>query len=775
MLESAETGVGVNWAYIITERLRTELRKLKLARKDEVYRCEAGPQLTVLAEYLATERQEGQKKGGKQAGNPVNKPPLKATEKKKKEEPLRTLVKKSDKKPVTPAKKTKADTKKVGESPSQRTRAAKRKLADNSQDGRRNQRRKVQIETKESEDQEVTEETEDPEETELSDSESGETLPSGTDKTSESSEESSGESEEDEQEATPPYRAPANHSINSNDDTGGPPGFAPLLQALGEAGELKGSESIPDVSLPTDSSSNPDHDKQKRRKGGRKAEVGVTMARRQAQGSERLRKRLKRREEPKKTLLGDPARHVNAQTPDAVNTEPVRKKSNLLEAIARASNLIQPRPIDVFKDDQPDLRVKSVVNNALEKTVIEKVSANIPLPVAFQQVVAEIKGTEQTTQTLATPAQNQLAATAVETATLPTVSQSCPVITSQATIQLTTPEVKPLPPIVTYTGLMNQVEMKQLQPVITAVGTVCAVESQPDNGKELATEEGRPDENPVECGVYRKEFTHEIAELCTEGPSLVQLPARFEPMGDPLRPWEYVAAHAKAPSLHLNEVIRNDIDQNLVPTREDLFELIKERVEQRKKDQEELFNRVFARNPVPRPGQLNPVSMPPSFFEQVGFLSSLQSRGYLDWSSTPLTTCHTHTRKQMRDQLDELARCQHRFNCQFTRNIETGVLLEIMYGLLDKADPTGKYFIEYEKKVYEMRKQLDRDKEFWFRSRRTDMGHAELRRQFFADSGGPSDPRHTGDRGGSQEERGASGPSSSHAGPTPPDSPGKSK
>ncbi|KAL3680880.1 hypothetical protein R1sor_023836 [Riccia sorocarpa] len=348
-------------------------------------------------------------------------------------------------------------------------------------------------------------------------------------------------------------------------------------------------------------------------------------------------------------------------------------------------------------------------------------------------------------------------------------------------------------------------------------------ESQPDKGKELAADEVRPDENPVEAGVYRKEFTRKIADLCTGGPSLVQLPARFEPMGNPLHPWEYVAAHAKATLLHLNEVIRNDIDQNLVPTREDLFALVKDRVEQRKRDQDELFNSVFTRNLVPRPGQLNPVSMPPSSFEQLGFLLSLQSRGYLDWLDTNERTQSAEsmrlldpelrerwtdataftqnlvsnctgvfglmqelysaydllalsiTRKQMREHLDELARCQHRFNCQFTRNIETGALLEIMYGLLDKADPTGKYFTEYEEKVYEMRRQLDRDQEFWFRSRGTDMGHAELRRQFFADSGGPSDPRPTGDQVGSQEERGVSGPSSSNAGSTPPDSPRKAK
>ncbi|KAL3697280.1 hypothetical protein R1sor_011356 [Riccia sorocarpa] len=400
-------------------------------------------------------------------------------------------------------------------------------------------------------------------------------------------------------------------------------------------------------------------------------------------------------------------------------------------------------------------------------------SENIPLPTAIMQVVAEIKKTQEATPTITTLEMNRPAATVVEPVSLRPVSQPNPMDNLQAAIQLTTPEVTILPPVVTYTGLMNQVEMQQLQSVVTSPEKVCTTgmipevqvaaienpltvvkgpeqvqvveqeavvdtqpqEARPDKGKEVAAEEATPDANPVEAGVYRKAFTEEIADLCTDGPSLVQLRARFEPMGDPMRPWEYVAAHAKAPSLHMNKVIRNDMDQNLLPAREDLFALVKEMVEQRKRDQEELFSQVFTRNPVPRPGQLNP----------------------------------------MREQLDELARCQYRFNCQFTRNIETGALLEIMYGLLDKADPTRKYFTEYEEKMNEMRRQLDRDQEFWFRSRRTDMGHAELRRQFFANSGGPSDPRSPRDRGTSQEEHGASGPSSSNAGPTPPESPGKSK
>ncbi|KAL3687830.1 hypothetical protein R1sor_014139 [Riccia sorocarpa] len=553
MLESAETGKGVNWAYVLTDRLRTELRKLKLARK----------------------------------GHPANKPAPKATEKKKKEEPIKTPVKPSGRKPVTPTKKIKTDIKKTEESPSQGTRAAKRKLADDSQDGRRNRRRKVQIEVEESDDQEETEETEEPEETELSDSE--------------------------------------DVTTSSSEATGGPPGFAPLLQALGEAGELDRAQSIPNASIPTDSSSEPDYDKRKSGRRGEEATVGVSKARKQAQGSDRMRKRLKKGEKPQKTLLGDPARQADAQTPEVEEEEPVRKKVNPIEAIARAANLIPSRPVDVFKNTQPDLRVQSVVNNALEKVVEEKMSANIPLPVAVQQVVVEIKGTHQTTPTLATPVQKELAATTVETVILPIVRQPDPVLTLPIPVQLTAPEVKSLPPVATYTGLMNQVEMQQLQSVVTSPENVCATEripevplaamenplivvkrpeqvpvveqeaaadtqpqvvpnsvaepevvdlteavtedpvqeARPDKGKEVAAEEATPDANPVEAGVYQKEFIEEIADLCTGGPSLVQLPARFEPMGDPMRPWEYVAAHAKAPSLHMNEVIRNDMDQNL--------------------------------------------------------------------------------------------------------------------------------------------------------------------------------------------------------------------
>ncbi|KAL3697281.1 hypothetical protein R1sor_011357 [Riccia sorocarpa] len=302
------------------------------------------------------------------------------------EEPLQTPVKPSGKKPVTPAKKTKADKKKPEESPSQRTRAAKRKLAEDSQDGRRNRRRKVQIEVEESEDQDETEETTDPEETDPSDEEPGESLHSGTDETSESSEESG--SEEEEGEVTPPYRQVTPPSVPSEDsvekqervrnfggrlldtvttssekDTGGPPRFGSILHALGEAGELKRSERIPDTFVPTDSSSDPDHNKRQFKRRGEEAVTIVSKARKQSQGSDRLKKRLKHGEKPQKTLLGDPTRHASAQTSEEGTTElekvkvnPVqeaaRPKINPVDAIMKA---VVPKPMDVFKDDQSNL------------------------------------------------------------------------------------------------------------------------------------------------------------------------------------------------------------------------------------------------------------------------------------------------------------------------------------------------------------------------------------------------------------------------------------
>ncbi|KAL3682819.1 hypothetical protein R1sor_000841 [Riccia sorocarpa] len=274
-------------------------------------------------------------------------------------------------------------------------------------------------------------------------------------------------------------------------------------------------------------------------------------------------------------------------------------------------------------------------------------------------------------------------------------------------------------------------------------------EARPDKGKQLAAEGGEPDGDPVEAGVYKREFNEEISELCTTGPALVQLQAQYDAMGDPLRPWEYMAAHAKAPSLHMNEVIRKpELDTNERTQSAESLRLLDPELRER-------------------------------WTEATGFTQNLVSSctgvfGLMQelYSAYDLLS---HSRKQIRDVLDELARCHHRFNSQFTRNIETGALLQIMYELLDKADPNGRFLGEYEKKVKEMRQQLDKDQEFWFRSRRPDMGHAELRRQFFADSGGSSDPRPTRDQGGSHEERGVSGPSSSNAGPTPPDSPEKTK
>ncbi|KAL3689796.1 hypothetical protein R1sor_016105 [Riccia sorocarpa] len=43
MLEAEAKGVTVNWAQVVTDRIKTELRKLKLVPKGENYKCKAGP------------------------------------------------------------------------------------------------------------------------------------------------------------------------------------------------------------------------------------------------------------------------------------------------------------------------------------------------------------------------------------------------------------------------------------------------------------------------------------------------------------------------------------------------------------------------------------------------------------------------------------------------------------------------------------------------------------------------------------------------------------
>ncbi|KAL3675163.1 hypothetical protein R1sor_025111 [Riccia sorocarpa] len=221
----------------------------------------------------------------------------------------------------------------------------------------------------------------------------------------------------------------------------------------------------------------------------------------------------------------------------------------------------------------------------------------------------------------------------------------------------------------------------------------------------------------------------------------------------------------------------------------------------------------FGTNPLPTTGKLHSVGTPPTAFEQIGFLLSLQSRRYLEsldankriqsaeslrlinpelrerWVDASaftqdligsctgvfalmqeLYTAYdllTYSRKQTRELLDELARCQHKFNSQFTRNIEIGALLEITYGVLDKADPSGRLFTEYDQKVNEMRQQLDKDQEFWFLSR-TDMGHTDLRKKFMSEAGTSRQPSEGGVAEKTSGEGAASRLTSVTTGITPP-------
>ncbi|KAL3698780.1 hypothetical protein R1sor_012856 [Riccia sorocarpa] len=61
MIQAEVEGQVVNWATIVFERIRGELRRLKAIRKGDHLRTEAGPQLTMVAEYIAYEKKDKDK------------------------------------------------------------------------------------------------------------------------------------------------------------------------------------------------------------------------------------------------------------------------------------------------------------------------------------------------------------------------------------------------------------------------------------------------------------------------------------------------------------------------------------------------------------------------------------------------------------------------------------------------------------------------------------------------------------------------------------------
>ncbi|KAL3701751.1 hypothetical protein R1sor_019773 [Riccia sorocarpa] len=77
-------------------------------------------------------------------------------------------------------------------------------------------------------------------------------------------------------------------------------------------------------------------------------------------------------------------------------------------------------------------------------------------------------------------------------------------------------------------------------------------------------------------------------------------------------------------------------------------------------------------------------------------------------------------KKSTEKHLDELAECQKRFNVQFTYNMELGMILQQAYELLSKADLEGKLISEFRQRVQNGQAQLERDEEHWFRPRWAD-------------------------------------------------------
>ncbi|KAL3677540.1 hypothetical protein R1sor_027488 [Riccia sorocarpa] len=92
MIQVEVEGEVVNWAANVFERIRRELRRLKAIRKGDHLKCEAGPLLTMIAEYVAYQKKDKEK---------------------------------TQKKPAPPAPT-------VSSTPSGRTRASKRKVAEGS-------------------------------------------------------------------------------------------------------------------------------------------------------------------------------------------------------------------------------------------------------------------------------------------------------------------------------------------------------------------------------------------------------------------------------------------------------------------------------------------------------------------------------------------------------------------------------------------------------------------------------------------------------------------
>ncbi|KAL3685584.1 hypothetical protein R1sor_003606 [Riccia sorocarpa] len=61
MIQAEVEGEVVNWAAIVFERIRGELRRLKAIRKGDHLKCEAGPLLTMIAEYVAYQKKDKEK------------------------------------------------------------------------------------------------------------------------------------------------------------------------------------------------------------------------------------------------------------------------------------------------------------------------------------------------------------------------------------------------------------------------------------------------------------------------------------------------------------------------------------------------------------------------------------------------------------------------------------------------------------------------------------------------------------------------------------------
>ncbi|KAL3678283.1 hypothetical protein R1sor_021239 [Riccia sorocarpa] len=259
---------------------------------------------------------------------------------------------------------------------------------------------------------------------------------------------------------------------------------------------------------------------------------------------------------------------------------------------------------------------------------------------------------------------------------------------------------------------------------------------------------------------YKAEYEKTVKGKEISSPPTVEIPVPGQTAKGEVRPWERMGMQTVRATNVIQDIIRGTIQPTTEPNPAGQMERVRRQAEQANRSADEAQNRAFAANPLPETGRAHPAVSAPSGIDQAGFFRAMQHRGYTEFlranerirstdalmaldpefrerwtqltgfteslvrsssgvfavmqelfTTYDLLTWSRQNEKQLRE---ELVHCQRDFNMLYMQNMELTAILRILYETMDKADPHGSFYAEFQEQLRQSQEQILKDKESMF-------------------------------------------------------------